>query len=97
MNKQKGRFEIYDTFKISGRGIVLAGTILEGVINLGDFIRFDFDGQIIDRKITGIDAAMRTKEGKPKAGILIECNNELEIDDLRNWNPNLTIGEIYRM
>ena len=38
---------------------------------------------------------MRVTEGKPNVGIMIESPNEQEIDDLRNWNPNLTIGKIY--
>lgn len=97
MEERKGRSEIYDSFKITGRGIVFAGTILEGEINLGDFIRLDFNSQTIDRNITGIDAAMRTTENKPNTGILIDCKNDLEIDDLRNWEPNLIIGEIYWM
>lgn len=95
MEERKGTFEIQDSFKVVGRGIVFAGAILEGEINLGDFIRFDFNGRTIDRRITGIDVAMRASENKPVAGILIDCKNDFEIDDLRNWNPILAIGEIY--
>ena len=62
---------------------------------IGDLVKFDFKGQILERKIKGLDAGMRIKEGDPKVGIMIECQNQKEIDDLRNWNSNLTIGEIY--
>ena len=61
----------------------------------GDFIRFDFNGQLLERKIKGIDARMRVSEGKPNVGVMIESTNDQEIEELKNWNPNLTVGEIY--
>ncbi len=61
----------------------------------GDLIKFDFNGQILERRIKGIDAGIRVAEGKPYVGVIIESPDEQEIDNLRNWNPNLTIGKIY--
>ena len=55
----------------------------------------DFNGQLLERKIKGIDAGMRVSEGKPNVGVMIESPNDQEIEELRNWNPNLTVGKIY--
>ena len=96
MNKLIASFEIHDTFRITGRGIVFAGIILEGEIRIGDIIKFNFNGQVLERKINGIHAGMRSTEGRPNVGVLIESPNTKEIDDLRNWNPNQTIGNIYK-
>lgn len=93
--KQVATFQIQDIFKITGRGIVFSGIVLTGEFMIGDLVKFDFKGQILERKIKGLDAGMRIKEGYPKVAIMIECLNQKEIDDLRNWNSNLTIGEIY--
>ena len=93
--KQVATFQIQDIFKITGRGIVFGGLILGGEFMIEDLIKFDFKGQTLERKIKGLDAGMRIYEGNPKAGIMIECLNQKEMDDLRNWNPNLTIGKIY--
>ena len=94
--RQIGTYQIHDTFKITGRGIVFVGKILEGDIFLtGDFIEFEFNGQPIRRKITGIDNGMRVQEGKPNVGVLIQTQDDQEISDLRNWNPDLTVGKIY--
>jgi hypothetical protein len=93
--KHIATYQIHDTFRITGRGIVFAGFILNGEFMTGDFIRFDFKGQLLERKIKGIDAGMRVSEGKPNVGIMIESPNDQEIEELRNWNPNLTVGEIY--
>jgi len=93
--KHIATYQIHDTFRITGRGIVFAGFILNGEFMIGDFIRFDFKGQLLERKIKGIDAGMRVSEGRPNVGVMIESPNEQEIDDLRNWNPNQTIRKIY--
>lgn len=93
--KHIATYQIHDTFRITGRGIVFSGNILDGEFMTGDFIKFDFNGQILERKIKGVDAGMRVVEGKPNVGVMIESSNEQEIDDLRKWNPNLTIGKIY--
>ena len=93
--KHIATYEIHDSFKITGRGVVFAGNILEGEFRTGDFIIFDFKGELLERKIKGIDAGMRVEKGKPNVGIMIESLNESEIDELRNWNPNLTVGKIY--
>jgi translation elongation factor EF-Tu-like GTPase len=37
----KAKFEITDVFKLTGRGFVLSGNILEGSISAGDNITFD--------------------------------------------------------
>jgi len=88
-------YQIHDTFRITGRGIVFVGIILNGDIFLtGDFIEFDFKGENIRRKITGIDNGMRVKRDNPNVGVMIESKDENEISDLRNWKPNHTIGKI---
>ena len=94
MNEPKAKYQIEDTFKIKGRGIVFAGKILNGIINNGDLIEFKILGEKLVRKIIGIDGT-RTTEAKPDMGILIECDNESEIDKLQNWNPDQTTALIY--
>ena len=93
--KHIATYQIHDTFRVTGRGIVFAGHILDGDFMTGDFIKFDFNGLMLERKIKGIDAGMRVAEGKPNVGVMIDCPNEKEIDDLRNWNPNKITGKIY--
>lgn len=88
-------YQIHDTFRITGRGIVLVGFILDGEFNTGDTMKFDFNGQILERKIKGIDNGIRVTEGYPNVGVMLESVNDQEIEDLRNWNPNKIIGEIY--
>lgn len=95
MKKPRGTYQIHDTFIITGRGIVFLGEILEGELLIGDTIQFEFEGQLMERIISGTDKGMRVAEGKPKVGIVLRTKNEDEILALRKWKPNLTIAKIY--
>lgn len=95
MKKPKGTYQIHDTFIITGRGIVFLGEILEGDLFTGDSIEFEFQGELIERIITGADNGMRVATGKPNNGIIPRTKNEDEILALRKWKPNRTIGRIY--
>lgn len=94
MKKIIAKYQIGDTFKITGRGIVLTGKVLEGEIRIGHSMKFLFNNDSIERIITGIEG-VRATIAKPNTGILIKCLNDNEIDELRDWHPNLTIAEIF--
>ncbi|MGX1928024.1 hypothetical protein [Flagellimonas sp. 2504JD4-2] len=93
--KHVATYQIHNTFKITGRGIVFTGYILDGEFFLGNTIRFEFNGQTLERRINGIDNGMRVGEGYPNVGVMIETLSEAEIEDLRNWNPNRMEAKIY--
>lgn len=93
--KHIATIEIHDTFAMTRVGIVFAVRILDGEFEVGNLIQFEFDGHTLERKIKGIDIAMRVSEGKPGVGVFMETLNENEIDNLKNWNPNRTIGKIF--
>lgn len=88
------KYEIHDTFVITGRGIVFAGQILEGVISIGDSIKFKINDKYKIRKIRGIEGVYRANQRKTNTGLLIECISEIEIEELREWEPNNIVGEI---
>lgn len=93
--KYEAIYQIHDTFKITGRGIVFIGFILEGKLDIGNIIKFEFNGRTLERKIRGVDNGMRIVEGCPSVGVMIESLNEEEIEHLRKWNPNKTEARIY--
>ncbi len=94
MSKLKAKYQIDNTFKVTGRGVVFAGIIIEGAIRPNDLIEFEFRGEILKRKITGVESIRPISE-KTSTSILIECKDEVEIDELRNWTPNHTVAKIY--
>ncbi len=93
---EKGVIEIADSFKISGRGIALVGIIIEGLINTGDFIHFEYNGESMKKRILGLDRRIKENGSKQKVGILINCENEVEMEKFHEWNPKLTIGKVFQ-
>ena len=92
----KAKYKINDTFKITGRGLVLAGHIEEGLIYIGDYIEFDAFDKRRKRKITGIEYIRKAIPDKTNTGLLIKCEDDNEIDELRTWRPNGEIGIILK-
>ncbi len=85
----KSVYVIEDTFNITGRGLVLAGRIVEGNINTfaGDYIEFSAVNRLRRRRIKGIELLSGPRVDFSKIGLLIQCENKAEIDELRAWRP----------
>jgi putative acetyltransferase len=92
----KGIFNITDTFKITGRGLIFAGTIVEGDVGgAGDYIEFRVDNILRVHKIRSREMIRYIEYNPLKAGLLIQCKDKEEIDDLRAWRPFNVIAKIY--
>ena len=93
IKKVKAKYQIKDTFIVTGRGLVLVGTILEGTINVGDFIVLNYNEKNLERKIRGIEG-VRNPGSRSNTGIIVECKDEKEITTLRAWKPYNEIADI---
>lgn len=82
------RYIITDTFKITGRGLVLTGYIDEGIIATGNTIELVVNDIIRHRKITGIESTRNRHNHKINTGLLIKCIDDNEVKELREWSPN---------
>ena len=97
MNKKPtAKYQIADTFKITGRGLVFAGQILEGQISHGDFIEFPFKNELRRRKIIGIEGMTTAHPEKVNTGLLIKCESPDEIDEIRNSPLKNILTSIYK-
>ena len=94
MKKHIAKYQIDDTFRITGRGIVLTGIVKSGTITIGDFLKFDFNGKVLLRKIIGIEGLTPATENQ-NTGVLIDSENEKEVEQLYNWKPNKIVGLVF--
>jgi translation elongation factor EF-Tu-like GTPase len=88
------KYTIKDTFIITGRGLVLSGKIEEGEVRPGDFIEFNAFNKTRKRRITGVDFMRKAEDKEFNVGLLIKCENEDEILELRKWRPQTEIAII---
>ncbi|MGZ4034171.1 MAG: hypothetical protein ACXVP4_04850, partial [Bacteroidia bacterium] len=86
--QETAKYLIADTFKITGRGIVFAGYITEGTVSIGDTIEFTVLSTLFQRRIIGVEGITKSQPDKVNTGLLIKCDCDSEIDELRNWKPN---------
>ncbi len=90
-------YTIQETFRITEIGVVMLGILgtKDSIVHTGDHIEFTANGLQRKRKVYGIDFSSVNSDGKP-VGLLIKCENEAEIEELRNWEPNGTEAVIWR-
>lgn len=87
-------FKILNVFKLRNRGLILAGERLDGQIQIGNDITFVVDGEIITKKIIDL-SNFRTMPSSNQIGLLIQCENIKEIEEIKNtWKLNDTISTI---
>ena len=89
-------FKISATFKIPNRGLILAGFISKGLVYPADWIEFTAFGKRRKRNIIGVEGIRHINLNGPNTGLLIQCENDEEIDELREWEPDDEIGVITR-
>jgi len=49
-------FQLEEAFTITGRGLVLAGQLLEGLVRIGDRVQLPLTGGQLSQRITGVEA-----------------------------------------
>lgn len=76
--KTIGRFKIKDSFKITGRGLVAVGDIIEGKVKIGSFITFDTGNKNVTKKIAGVDMGDTVSTGEYFVGLTFVYKNETE-------------------
>jgi GTPase len=64
------KFKIDKVFKITKRGSVIAGDIIEGEIGSGDTIRLETDGKIAALKIKSVDFLL-IKRDLEEVGLMV--------------------------
>ncbi len=94
--QQTAMYLIADSFKITGRGIVLAGYITEGIVSKGDTIEFIAFSTLFQRRIVAIEGFTKSQPDKVNTGLVIECLNDAEIDVLKDWKPDNFVATIYK-
>ncbi|RYE43990.1 MAG: hypothetical protein EOP48_22695 [Sphingobacteriales bacterium] len=65
----KAWFDVEDSFKLTGHGLVIYGDILEGAISREDFILFDVGETELKLKIKDINFLDRISERIAKVGL----------------------------
>ena len=75
-------FHIEDVFEITGKGIVLAGRIVDGVISIGNQVEFDLNGKWRTGLIIGIEGIRHKNPDRINTGLIIKPTNGIEITEL---------------
>jgi hypothetical protein len=76
--KTIGRFRIKDSFKITGRGLVAIGDIIEGRVKIGSVVTFNAGSENVTLKIGGVEMGDNRSTGEYFVGLTFVYNDDNE-------------------
>ena len=80
--KSKATFNVEGSFKLSGRGLVINGDIVDGTISNGNFISFLNEQEQLKIKIKSVDFLDNIQEKNSKVGLTFYYGNDNEREKL---------------
>jgi hypothetical protein len=75
------KFRIIDSFKITGRGLVAYGDLLEGRVKVGNYLPFNTGSQDVMLQIAGVDMMDKRSTGEYWVGLTFVYRNEKQRAD----------------
>jgi len=74
-----GTFKIESSFKLTGRGLVALGQIVEGIVKIGAYTSFEVDNKRVTMQISGIEMAdINREKGEYAVGLTFVYRNEMQ-------------------
>jgi len=71
-----GKFRIKNSFKLTGRGLVVIGDLLEGKVKIGDYLPFNTGMQDVTMRIAGVEMADNISTREYWVGFTFVYNDE---------------------
>ena len=90
-----GKFRIIDSFKITGRGLVARGEIIEGIVKVGSFATIRINSQNIVLHIRGVEAIDNISTKESWVGLILISNNEDEQKNIQNIKLEEQLVDIF--
>ena len=78
-------FEIEGSFKLTRRGLVVYGDIINGTVTKGNFFCFNNGQQKMKLKIIGVDFVDNIKEKITKIGLTLHYDNDKQKESFQTF------------
>ena len=80
---QVASFKVQNSFSLYDRGLVLAGSILDGDVFIGDFISFEHEGVRYQKSIADIGIIDKLPEKEAQVGIYPVLDSKKESEEIK--------------
>lgn len=79
-----GKFEILDSIKITGRGLVARGNIIEGKVKIGAYLTINTGTTNIILRISAVEMMDKISTRESWVGLMFVYNSKKEQDEFEN-------------
>ncbi len=90
-----GKFKIIDSFKLTGRGLVAKGSILEGVVRIGSFTTLKINAKAFNLQISGVEFIDTISTREFWIGLMFTYDSESQLKEFENIKLEEQVAEIY--
>ena len=74
-----GTFKIKSSFKLTGRGLVALGQIVEGIVRIGAYTNFEVGNERVNMQISGVEMAdINREKGEYAVGLTFVYRDEMQ-------------------
>jgi translation elongation factor EF-Tu-like GTPase len=74
-----GAFKIESSFKLTGRGLVALGQIVEGIVRIGAYTNFEVNNKKVTMQISGVEMAdINREKGEYAVGLTFVYRDEIQ-------------------
>ncbi len=88
-----GKFEIVDSFKISGRGLVARGNIIDSKVKIGAYVTINTGTTNVLLRISAVEMIDKILTRESWAGLMFVYNSKKEQNEFENSKlPVQTVG-----
>lgn len=87
------KFEILDSFKITGRGLVARGNIIEGKVKIGAYLTINTGTTNVLLRISAVEMIDKISTRESWVGLMFVYNSKKEQEEFENSKlPVQTVG-----
>lgn len=79
-----GKFEIVNSFKITGRGLVARGNIIEGKVKIGAYLTINTGTTNVLLRISAVEMIDKISTRESWVGLMFVYNSKKEQDEFEN-------------
>jgi len=87
----QGNFSIEGSFRLTGRGLVIYGDIIDGVVSKQTFLSFINEGQEVTLKISDINFLDQISEKVAKVGLTFYYDNDNQRKQLETLQVTILV------
>jgi translation elongation factor EF-Tu-like GTPase len=91
-----GTFKIESSFKLTGRGLIALGQIVEGIVRIGAYTNLEIGNKRLNMQISGVEMAdIKREKGEYAVGLTFVYKDEMQREEFKTMKLKEQLIDIF--